>query len=69
MADVHQRALNKLAAECHRAKWEFDYSEEDPPTRLEALRLLREASRRLALIGDTALMLREQQQTATEKQT
>lgn len=50
--------LAKIAAECHRTKWEFDYSEEDPPTRQEALQLLKEAFRRFALIGDMALKMR-----------
>lgn len=52
-------ALTKIAAECHRAKWEFDISGEETPLKAAAAReLVDKAFRALHRIGDIALKLR-----------
>lgn len=52
--------LTKLAAECHRAKWEFDLSSEgQPPSKSELRELANNTFRALHRIGDMALKLRD----------
>jgi hypothetical protein len=51
--------LTKLAAECHRAKWEFDLSEDSQPSKSAARALITNAFNALHRIGDMALKLRD----------
>lgn len=51
--------LTKLAAECHRAKWEFDLSEDFQPSKSAARALITNAFNALHRIGDMALKLRD----------
>jgi hypothetical protein len=53
-------ALTKLAAECHRAKWQFDLSEDYRPTAKVARGLIAMAFRELHRIGDIALKMRDE---------
>jgi hypothetical protein len=50
--------LIKIWAECHRAKWRFDLSEDYTPTRAVARQLILDAFKELHRIGDMALKLR-----------
>jgi hypothetical protein len=51
--------LTKLAAECHRAKWEFDLNENYTPSRAVARDLIIKAFNELHRIGDMALKMRD----------
>ena len=55
--DPAMRALRKIAAECHRAKWGFDMGD-DRPTLARARALVAKAFDELHRIGDMALKLR-----------
>ncbi len=52
-------ALTQLAAECHRAKWQFDADTETLMPAAEARQLVRLAFDALHRIGDMALKLRD----------
>jgi hypothetical protein len=51
--------LTKIAAECHRAKWEFGLSEDFQPSKSSARALIANAFNALHRIGDMALKLRD----------
>lgn len=51
-------ALTQLAAECHRAKWQFDLSEDYKPNAKAARAMILKAFDELHRIGDIALKLR-----------
>ena len=53
--------LTKIAAECHRAKWQFDLSEDYRPSRAAARVLIAKAFDELHRIGDIALKLRDRE--------
>ena len=53
-------ALTKIAAECHRAKWQFDLSADYRPTAAVARAMIPKAFDELHRIGDEALKLRDQ---------
>ncbi len=57
--DSDRGNLTKLAAECHRAKWEFDLSEDYQPSKPAARQLIKAAFNALHRIGDLALKLRD----------
>jgi len=59
-ADRAISALTKIAAECHRAKWQFDLSEDYRPTAAVARSMIPKAFDELHRIGDEALKLRDQ---------
>lgn len=48
--------ITKLAAECHRAKWQFDLSEDFTPTRQAGKALAAKAFQELHRIGDIAIV-------------
>jgi hypothetical protein len=50
--------LTKLAAECHRRKWQFDLSEEYQPSKAAARALITKAFQELHRVGDLALEMR-----------
>ena len=52
-------ALTKLAAELHRAKWQFDLSEDFQPSKSAARALILQAFHELRRIGDLALKYRD----------
>jgi hypothetical protein len=52
-------ALTKIAAECHRAKWEFNRSEDYKPNAKVARAMILKAFDELHRIGDMALRLRD----------
>lgn len=52
-------ALTRLAAECHRAKWEFDLSEDYRPSPRAARALILSAFQQLHRIGNIALRDRD----------
>ena len=58
--------LTKIAAECHRAKWAFDLSDDYLPTRREGHRLARMAFEELHRIGDMVLKMRDANQQETK---
>lgn len=51
--------LTKLAAECHRAKWQFDFDDESRPRVARARELVHKAFDELHRIGDIALKMRD----------
>lgn len=53
-----RKALTELAAECHRAKWEFDLSEDYRPTAAVARAMIPKAFDALHRIGDAAMTFR-----------
>lgn len=53
-------ALTKLAAECHRTKWQFDFSDENRLPIGQARDVVRRAFGELHRIGDLALKLRDE---------
>jgi hypothetical protein len=55
----HRGDLIKLAAECHRSKWQFGVDEESRPTRREAISLLNHAFDELHRIGDLAMQMKD----------
>jgi hypothetical protein len=55
----HKSDLIKLAAECHRSKWQFVVDEEAPPTRAAAISMMNRAFDELHRLGDMALKLKE----------
>lgn len=63
LPDVAQRAhmsdLVNLAAECHRAKWQFDLSEDFQPSKASARALILKGFTELHRIGDLALKMRD----------
>jgi hypothetical protein len=56
--------LTKLAAECHRAKWQFDVNSDQKLPAAEARRLVAKAFDELHRIGDLALKHRAALQEA-----
>lgn len=62
---VAQRALDpkgkmtKIAAECHRAKWQFDLNEDFRPSKSAARALILQAFHELHRIGDMAIKARD----------
>jgi len=58
-------ALTKIAAECHRAKWEFDLSSDYRPTAKVARDMIPRAFKALHDIGDMALKLRDASKSVT----
>jgi hypothetical protein len=52
-------ALTKIAAECHRAKWQFDFNDESRPNASQARTMVKRAFDDLHRIGDVALKLRD----------
>jgi hypothetical protein len=60
--------LTEIAAECHRAKWEFDLSDDYRPTPAVARSLITKGFAELHRIGDRALKLRDALKTATAPQ-
>jgi hypothetical protein len=54
----HKSDLTNLAAELHRAKWQFDLSDEYTPTKAVARQLILNAFNELHRIGDIALKMR-----------
>lgn len=57
--DRMRDAITKLAAECHRAKWAFDLSEDYRPTAAAARGMIRKGFDELHRIGDLALEYRK----------
>lgn len=57
---AHVSDLTKLAAECHRAKWQFDLSEDFRPSRAYARALILKGFAELHRIGDVALKMRDE---------
>jgi len=55
--------LTKLAAECHRAKWQFDFSDENRLPISQARDMVKRAFGELHRIGDMALKLRDEPDT------
>lgn len=55
--------LTKIAADCHRSKWQFDDSERTIPA-AEARRLVRRAFDELHRIGDAAMKARDALKTS-----
>jgi hypothetical protein len=55
----NRAALTKIAAECHRAKWAFDLSEDYRPTAKVSRAMIGNAFKELHRIGDMALKLRD----------
>lgn len=53
-------ALTRLAAELHRAKWQFDLSEDYQPAKATARALIAKAFNELHRIGDMALKFRDE---------
>ena len=51
--------LTKIASECHRAKWQFDLSEDFQPSKSSARALILQAFHEIHRIGDIALKLRD----------
>jgi hypothetical protein len=51
--------LTKIAAECHRAKWQFDLSEDYQPSKSSARALILQAFHELHRIGDLAMKARD----------
>lgn len=51
-------AITKLAAECHRAKWQFDLSEDYKPSAAAARGMIRRSFDELHRIGDLAMKYR-----------
>lgn len=52
-------ALTKIAAECHRSKWQFDLSEDYKPSAAAARSLIKKSFDELHRIGDAVLKLRD----------
>lgn len=52
-------AMTKIAAECHRAKWQFALSEDYKPNAKVARALILQAFDELHRLGDMALKLRD----------
>jgi hypothetical protein len=50
--------LTNIAAECHRAKWQFDLSEDFQPSKSAARALILQAFHELHRIGDLAMKMR-----------
>ena len=57
--DITTSALTKLAAECHRTKWQFDFNDENRMPVSQARDMVRRAFDELHRIGDMALELRK----------
>jgi hypothetical protein len=53
----NRASLIKIAAECHRAKWQFDLSEDYRPTAKVSRAMIENAFNELHRIGDMALKL------------
>jgi hypothetical protein len=51
--------MTKIAAECHRAKWQFDLSEDFQPSKSAARALILQAFHELHRIGDLAMKARD----------
>jgi len=60
-------ALTKIAAECHRAKWQFDLSEDYRPTAKVSRALIFAAFKELHRIGDMAMKLRDVSPTPSQE--
>lgn len=56
---LDRSALTQIAAECHRAKWQFDLDEEYKVSAVEAQRKVVRAFNELHRIGDMAMKLRD----------
>lgn len=52
-------AMTKIAAECHRAKWQFDFNDENRIPVRQAREMVKRAFDELHRIGDLALKLRD----------
>jgi hypothetical protein len=52
-------ALTKIAAECHRAKWQFDFNDENRLPVAQDRDMVKRAFDELHRIGDMAIKLRE----------
>jgi len=59
--------LTKLAAECHRAKWQFDFSDENRLPISQARDMVKRAFGELHRIGDMALKLRDEPDTRPDR--
>jgi len=53
------RELTAIAAECHRAKWQFGLNEDFKPSKSEARALILQAFHELHRIGDLAMKARD----------
>jgi hypothetical protein len=62
-------ALTKIAAECHRAKWQFDFSDENRLPVGQARDIVKRAFAELHRIGDMALKLRNEPDTSGDRNT
>ena len=56
--------LTKIASECHRAKWQFDFSDENRLPVGQARDMVKRAFAELHRIGDLALKLRNEPDTS-----
>jgi hypothetical protein len=59
--------LTKLAAECHRAKWQFDFSDENRLPVSQARDMVKRSFGELHRIGDMALKLRDELDTRPDR--
>jgi len=59
--------LTKLAAECHRAKWQFDFSDENRLPVSQARDMVKRAFGELHRIGDMALKLKDEPDTRPDR--
>ena len=55
----NRAALNMIAAECHRAKWQFDFNDENKLSIRMARNMVKRAFDELHRIGDMAMKLRD----------
>lgn len=60
-------ALTKIAAECHRAKWQFDFSDENRLPVGQARDMVKRAFGELHRIGDLALKLRNEPDSSGDR--
>lgn len=68
-APAERSSFTKLAAECHRAKWQFDVSAEQKLNPKDARDLVAKAFDALHRIGDMAMKLRDEARTPDAAQT
>jgi hypothetical protein len=61
--------LTKIAAECHRAKWQFDVNDEMPLSAKEGRTLAARAFEQLHRIGDLALKMRDEARGRSQPET
>jgi hypothetical protein len=64
----NRAALTKIAAECHRAKWQFDFSDENRLPVSQARDMVKRAFGELHRIGDMAMKLRDGPDTSGNRE-